>query len=80
MTLKEADEIIREARLAGWPWLVRNANCYGLAPEEMLEFWRRNQHMTPRHRYPYGRPPAEAGEMPAAGMKPLPSLRQGAAR
>lgn len=47
MTLKDADEIIGEAKLFGWGWVVMNAECYGLTSSEMLAFWRRNQHMTP---------------------------------
>ena len=75
MNIKQADEIVHEARMAGWPWVIRNAECYGLTPEQMIEFWRQHQQMTPRGRYPYGTEPPAACEMPAAeaisnGRKP----------
>lgn len=68
MTIEEVDRIICEVKLNGWSWVVRNAECYGMSPEQMFEFWERNQHMTPRDRFPYGKGPAVAGEMPAARM------------
>ena len=52
LTLKQADEIIREAKLFGWAWVVLNAACYGLTSTEMLYFWCQNDNMTPNERFP----------------------------
>jgi hypothetical protein len=54
MTLKEADEIISEAKLFGWCWVVLNAECYAMTPTAMAGFWIRNAHMTRGEKCPRG--------------------------
>ncbi len=64
MNLKQADAIVNEAIYRSWAWVVGNARDFGMSRDEMLAFWRRNDHMTPNNRCPY--PPA-AGK---AGLTP----------
>jgi hypothetical protein len=64
MNLKQADAIVSEAIYRSWAWVVGNADSYGMTRDEMLAFWRRNDHMTPNNRCPF---PLAAG---GAGLVP----------
>ena len=52
LTLQQADEIVSEAKRFGWSKVVLNAERYGLTSTEMLLVWCRNDHMTPKERFP----------------------------
>jgi|GEM_PF-7079929 hypothetical protein len=64
MNLKLADRIVNEAIYRSWAWVVGNARDFGLSRDEMVAFWRRNDHMTPNNRCPF---PLAAGK---AGLAP----------
>jgi hypothetical protein len=64
MTLKDADEIVAEARYRSWAWVVGNAADYGMTRSEMLAFWRRNDHMTPNNRCPFPLAAGKTGLVP----------------
>jgi len=71
MNLKLADRIVNEAIYRSWAWVVGNAGDFGLSRDEMLAFWRRNDHMTPHNRCPYPPAAGKAGSL-ASGEPAMP--------
>ena len=77
MNLKLADRIVNEAIHWSWAWVVGNADTFGMMRDEMLAFWRRNEHMTPHNRYPYPAVRSSAGTLPAVEA-PAPAVARAA--